>query len=307
MQRNDSSLCIKIAVYSPLCNALSEDFTVAQKAWHDTALRELKTSSLFKDASEKGRLLESLFFGTIEAGKGSIGMYIELYHIANTIRAVALVFVAPQNAMYTSMYGAVSESEVPVQGSFVTKIQCDVLNAFEVSADVAQDFSKLGEWNILSASAKLDKKVPKFSGCDLNPCSWRDQSQNLWISSRYDPKILLVSNHAILPSNAFVQQRVSDDIYMINFPSVLTGYCICPNCFGRGSITTMAIPKKYYDAGFTGYALYTCNEINGKVACKICNGDGEEYLPWYQKENPDKISRDFVSGNGVIEFNTIPA
>ena len=244
-----------------------------QNAWHDAALRDLKASSLFKDASEKGRLLDSLFFGTIEVGKGSIGMYIELYHLANTVRAVGLMFVAPQNQMYVSIYGTVSESEIPVQGSFITKIYCDAWSAFEITAHVRQEFSKLGEWHILSSSAQLDKKVPKFFDCDLKPCSWHDQNRNLLVNSKYYP----------------------------------TGYCVCPNCFGRGSITTMAIPKKYYDAGFTGYALYTCNEINGKVACKICNGDGEEYLPWYKNENPDKISREFVSGTGIIKFNTIPA
>lgn len=83
---------------------------------------------------------------------------------------------------------------------------------------------------------------------------------------------------------------------------------LCSACFGEGASKHMSIPKADYESGLSGYALYSCNTINGTYGCKACGGIGAKYEDWYLKENPglQKASEEFRKGRGsVIQRNNI--
>lgn len=243
-----------------------------QTNWHEVALRENETAIIFKNASEQGTFLHALFFGTIESGKGSTGIYTELYRLSgeNRLRAVSLMFVAPENRLHALIFGTVTESDMPLGGRFTTEVNCnlDPYAIFEIDVQIKQEISELGDWQISSASAQLKKNKPKFFDCDLQACSWPSEHLNLLVNSDFHP----------------------------------TNHCVCPNCLGQGSLITMAIPKEDWESGLTGYALFSCNRTNGRIACGVCNGVGAEYVPWYEAENPEKAGSKLVSGTGVIGF-----
>ena len=52
---------------------------------------------------------------------------------------------------------------------------------------------------------------------------------------------------------------------------------LCCACFGEGSSKQMSIPKAEYESGLSGYALYSCNTINGTYGCSACGGSGAKY------------------------------
>jgi hypothetical protein len=83
---------------------------------------------------------------------------------------------------------------------------------------------------------------------------------------------------------------------------------LCNTCFGEGSSRHMSIPKADYESGLSGYALYSCNKINGTYGCKACGGMGVKYENWYLNENPalENSPNEFREGRGsVIQINEI--
>jgi sorbitol-specific phosphotransferase system component IIA len=75
---------------------------------------------------------------------------------------------------------------------------------------------------------------------------------------------------------------------------------LCGSCYGEGLIKGMAIPKADWEAGLSGYALYSSSRVNGARGCTACGGGGVQYEPWYLEENPDlaKEPLDFRKGTG---------
>ena len=77
---------------------------------------------------------------------------------------------------------------------------------------------------------------------------------------------------------------------------------LCANCFGEGMFKSMTIPKEDYESGLTGYALYSCNRINGTYGCKECGGEGASLESWYQAESPEITASKvpLKRGNGAV-------
>lgn len=77
---------------------------------------------------------------------------------------------------------------------------------------------------------------------------------------------------------------------------------LCCKCFGEGVTMQISIPKADYKLGLNGYALYSCNRINGTYGCKECGGSGAQYQQWYLEENPSlrSESENFRKGWGSI-------
>lgn len=83
----------------------------------------------------------------------------------------------------------------------------------------------------------------------------------------------------------------------------------CPMCGGAGSAITFAIPKADQDSGLSGYALYSCNTINGAVACVYCDGEGARFEEWYLDEDPQRRATlpEYRSGTGKFLARRPPA
>ncbi|QTN21463.1 hypothetical protein HZ992_14850 [Rhizobacter sp. AJA081-3] len=77
------------------------------------------------------------------------------------------------------------------------------------------------------------------------------------------------------------------------------GQFFCPNCSGIGAFDDMAIPKADWDSGATGYALYSCNRVCGRVACNVCGGSGGKFASWYLEEHPELAEVVFAAGSGL--------
>lgn len=83
----------------------------------------------------------------------------------------------------------------------------------------------------------------------------------------------------------------------------------CLMCGGAGSAITFAIPKEDLDSGLSGYALYSCNKINGAVACVYCGGKGARFEEWYLDEDPQRRTTlpTYRSGTGRFCAQRPPA
>lgn len=84
---------------------------------------------------------------------------------------------------------------------------------------------------------------------------------------------------------------------------------LCSGCFGEGQSKQMSISQEDYASGLSGYALYSCNQINGTYGCQECGGAGARYEPWYLAENPglQAGSEPFRKGSGLIPQRNLTA
>lgn len=86
----------------------------------------------------------------------------------------------------------------------------------------------------------------------------------------------------------------------------------CPDCYGRGFNKSFAIPKKDYESGATGYALYSCSTLCATVACTKFGGIGVQYEDWYLRGHPERalykgVLAPFYLGSGVVRVERSPS
>ena len=76
-------------------------------------------------------------------------------------------------------------------------------------------------------------------------------------------------------------------------------------CKEEETINKHSMPGEDFDKGLTGYALYSCNKINGTYGYKNNKGHSVKYENWYIIENPELKNNNYslIQGAGYIDEN----
>jgi hypothetical protein len=243
------------------------------RTWAEQARTDYELQSKFDAASTSAAPLGSLFFGTRSTGEGSVGIYLELYYDSSSrsLSVCSFAFVAADNAFREDRVGAVNKfhfpDSIPPEVRFNSPAVLGKAYWFSIVLHLQQE-SDAGI-HLTEAQAQLHKNYSAtyaYNNLKVPPASFPSRNQNLLMRGKL----------------------------------LTTGQFFCPNCFGRGSFSTMAISNEDWASGATGYALYSCNQTNGRMACHICGGAGGDYLPWYLKEHPELVGVSLTPGSGLL-------
>lgn len=241
-----------------------------RKSWAELARSELE----FRIEADKRRstatATDTIFFGIQSSGEGSASVYIELFYASTTrvLSACMFLVVAPER-------GFVSEERIKLVDVLLT----DPPQAFINLTSYAPSYTYWFDIR-LELVALLDGLLRPKASARLH----KNESAFLTFS----PKILTT----FLPSR---------DLNLLVRGKLLAGSgSFCPNCFGIGAFDEMAIPKADWESGLTGYALFSCNRVSGRVACTVCGGTGGRFEAWYLVEHPELIGTDFSPGSGLL-------
>lgn len=228
---------------------------------------------MFDVASGSGTPMDQLFFGTRTSGEGTVGVYLELYYEAasRSLSVCSFAYVAADDSYSEERAGALKQFQ------FADFVQPEVRLSSPTVLGSAYWFSILlslhedteEHLRLIDAQAQLHKNYSAtyaFNNLKVLPASFPSRKQNLRVRGKL----------------------------------LADGRFFCPNCFGHGVLNTMAISKTDWESGATGYALYSCNQANGRVACHVCGGSGGDYLPWYLDEHPELVGVTLTPGSGLL-------
>jgi len=239
--------------------------------WFDRARSHPEFRSAAEQLSTTGKATDRLFFGVRTTTEGAAGIYAELYYepTSRILSACMLTFVAPEDGFLVEEATKIRQVQLacPVQPSIdlTSSSELGRVYFFTIHLKLVEPLGT--ELPISSFSARLHKN---YSAAPLDypnilPTTLPSRDQNLRVSGR------------LLSGSQF----------------------FCPNCSGIGAFDDMAIPKADWESSATGYALYSCNRVSGRVACTVCGGTGGKFQSWYLDEHPDLSEFGFAPGSGL--------
>lgn len=244
----------------------------SHRSWTDRARSQPEFRLAAEQLSATAKATDRLFFGTRTTAEGAAGIYVELYYesISRALSACMLTFVAPEDGFLAEETTKIRQVQLasPVQPSIDLTSSAALGRAywFAVHLELVERIGT--DVSISGASARLHKNysaTSPFNNPKILPTILPNRDQNLRVSGR------LLSG----------------------------GQFFCPNCLGTGAFDDMAIPKADWESGATGYALYSCNQVGGRVACTVCGGAGGKFESWYLEEHPELSEVGFAPGSGL--------
>lgn len=245
---------------------------MSYRNWTERACSRPEFRTAKEQLSVSAREIDTLFFGVRTSTEGAAGIYVELYYesIARVLSACMFTFVAPEDGFLVEE--AIKVSHVKLDSPVQQFIELNTSTArggaywFAIRMELLEHTP--ADIRLCGASARLHKNysaASPFNNPKILPTTLPNRDQNLRVFGR------LLSG----------------------------GRLFCPNCSGIGAFDDMAIPKADWESGATGYALYSCNRVSGRVACSVCGGSGGRFASWYIEERPELSGAGFVAGSGI--------
>jgi hypothetical protein len=248
--------------------------------WADRARSDHETDAVFQSGALAAEPCGQLFFGVVRRTVGAIGAYIERHYrdAPDQLVASVLAYAAPYEGVSAEMRA--EQFTFDLAGSLTNEIQLVAPPVagkciYRMTVHISYEATSGAVPIVRAARARLEKdyvvaREYRFFDINVPPTTFPDTEHNVRLSGRFFGRFA---------------RRAS---------------VLCPNCFGNGSEVTMKIPKADWESGATGYALYSCNQLNGREACDVCGGSGGKYLKWYLDENPQLRRAVFKPGSGLL-------